>query len=141
MIRLIYVSTATHEPSEQELIDLLKQARDRNIAQDVTGMLLHKGRTYLQVLEGEARDVHEIYNAICEDSRHRGIVKILEESIPARDFPDWSMGFRDLAACSPEELAGYSGIFSGDFDPQVLRENRSLAVDLLMDFARDADSS
>ena len=41
MIRLIYVSSATRDLSEQDLVSLLEQAHERNTKQNVTGMLLY----------------------------------------------------------------------------------------------------
>jgi hypothetical protein len=88
MIQLIYISTATNWPTESELLDLLEQARSRNLRRHITGMLLYSNRTYLQVLEGEAGDVRELYDVICKDPRNEGHVILRESEILSRDFPD-----------------------------------------------------
>ncbi len=72
MIHLIYISSATRVMTEIDLLDLLHEARDRNKRQNVTGMLLFKDRSFLQVLEGEASDVDEIYGSITRDERNAG---------------------------------------------------------------------
>ena len=55
-----------------------------------------------------------------------------------RDFPNWSMGFKDLKSCSPEELPGFQDVFNGKLDKQLVVKNTSKALGLLMKFAKDA---
>ena len=54
MIHLCYVSTATRLMTQADLLDLLATARQRNKACDVTGMLLYKDMSFVQILEGAA---------------------------------------------------------------------------------------
>ncbi|WDE01308.1 BLUF domain-containing protein [Thalassomonas actiniarum] len=135
MIHLIYISSATSWPTERDLTELLEQARARNIRQNITGMLLYGNATYMQLLEGEEKDVHEIYGAIKKDPRNNSVVTLLEEGITERDFPDWSMGFRNLTACSPGELAGFSDIFQQGLDKGAVLKNNKVAKKLLLNFA------
>lgn len=137
MIHLIYVSSATSWPTEAQLLELLEQARARNLRQNITGMLLYNNATYMQVLEGEEKDVHEIFEAISQDSRITGVVKLHESKIEQRDFPDWSMGFRDLSSYSPDELPGYVDFFSGQLDKEVAINNKMAAINLLKVFANN----
>lgn len=138
MIHLIYISSATKWPTEEDLTELLKQAKSRNALNNITGMLLYDNATYLQVLEGNADDVHEIFEAICKDPRNTGIVKLVEEEIEDRDFPDWSMGFKKLQNCSPDELPGFVDIFNGKLDLEIASKNKLSAIQLLMNFAKNA---
>lgn len=138
MIHLIYISSATRFPSEQALTELLEQSRARNLKQNITGMLLYDNATYLQVLEGEADDVHEIFAAIRKDARNTGVVKLLEEAIDSRDFAGWSMGFRNLEGCKPEDLPGFVDIYNGRLDKNIAIHNESSAIRLLMNFAARA---
>ncbi|BBL72008.1 hypothetical protein MoryE10_26140 [Methylogaea oryzae] len=90
----------------------------------------------MQVLEGDSKDVHEIYDAICRDERNTGNVKLFEHEIIRRDFPDWSMGFRNLDTCSPDELPGFIDIFNGKLDKQIAINNKMAVVDLMVGFAK-----
>lgn len=135
-MHLIYISTATSLPSEDDLEELLKQSRVRNLRQNITGMLLYSNATYLQVLEGESKDVHEIYDSILNDPRNTGNIILLEESIKQRDFPTWTMGFKNLENFSPEELPGFINIFSGKIDKDIALARGAAAVDLLLHFAK-----
>lgn len=135
MIHLIYISSATSWPSERDLLDLLAQSRERNQRQDITGMLLYDNATYMQVLEGSEEDVHDIYHSILNDPRNTGNVTLIEEEISQRDFPNWSMGFRNLKHCAPDELPGFQDIFNGKLDKEIAVKNASGAISLLKVFA------
>lgn len=89
----------------------------------------------MQVLEGAEKDVHEIYNSILIDPRNNANVVLVEEEIKHRDFPDWSMGFKSLENCSAEELPGFQNVFSGKLDKDVVVNNTSEALGLLMRYA------
>lgn len=137
MIHLIYISSATSWPSDYDLKELLEQSRARNLRQNITGMLLYDNATYMQVLEGAEVDVHDIYDSILKDSRNNGNVILVEEEISQRDFPNWSMGFRSLKSCSPEELPGFQDVFNGKLDKELAVKNTTKALRLLMNFAKN----
>lgn len=136
MIHLIYISSATSWPSENDLKELLEQSRVRNLRQNITGMLVYDNATYMQVLEGSEKDVHDIYNSILKDPRNNGQFKLVEEEISQRDFPNWCMGFKGLESCLPEELPGFQDIFTGKLDKELVVKNPSKALALLMTFAK-----
>jgi Mor family transcriptional regulator len=137
MIQLVYISTATDWPTESGLLDLLEQARSRNLRRHITGMLLYSNNTFLQVLEGEAKDVRELYDSICKDTRNEGHVILRESEILIRDFPDWSMGFENLESCSPNALPGFVEVFGGKLDKTIAVNNKTNAIKLLMNFANE----
>ena len=73
MIQLIYVSTATKHFSLDELKMMLSEGRKRNLARDITGMIVfHEGK-FLQILEGREEVVDALYEKICNDTRHEDI--------------------------------------------------------------------
>jgi Sensors of blue-light using FAD len=138
MIHLIYISSTTKWPTENDLLELLAQARARNIKQNVTGMLVYHKATFMQVLEGAEEDVHDIYNSILRDSRNNGNFILVEEEIEQREFPGWSMGFKDLKSCSPEELTGFQDIFNSELDNKALAtDNANKALALIRGFAQN----
>ena len=136
MIHLIYISSATSWPDEQDLIELLQQSRERNHQLNITGLLLYSNAMFMQVLEGDEKDVHDVYASICKDPRHTGIVKLVEAPIEKRSFADWSMGFRNLESCSADKLPGFNEIYNGKLDKQLVLNNTELAVSMLMSFSR-----
>ncbi len=96
MFHLVYTSTATHPIEREALFDLLRQSRDRNRQNHISGLLLHKNDQFIQVLEGEESQVRALFDRIRSDKRHQNVVAILEGVIPEREFADWSMGFREV---------------------------------------------
>jgi hypothetical protein len=86
----------------------LERSRERNGALGVTGLLLYKDGNFLQVLEGEADVVRPLFGKIERDPRHRGIIKVIDEEGAEREFPEWSMGFRDLELEQQPDVQGYS---------------------------------
>ncbi len=138
LIHLIYISAAARLPTEDELKALLEKARANNGKRDVTGMLLYHKATFIQVLEGEENTVRQLFDTIRQDSRHHAIVKLVDESITARDFPDWSMGFKKLKNSDIDGHPGFADIFNGNLDRQVSSHNRIAAIKMLTGFVRNS---
>lgn len=111
MYRIMYLSNATVRFLNEELEELLQKARENNSKKDVTGLLIMKGRTFLQCLEGEKQDVMEIFEKIKKDDRHDSIVELIEENNSKRFFPKWWMGYKNinhLDAVSSVKLLDFS---------------------------------
>ena len=132
MIQLIYASNATRNMSEDDLVFLLQQARDRNENQNVTGMLLYAEKRFLQVLEGDQKDVDEIYESILNDDRNTGNVVYVKKDISEREFPNWAMGFRHLKKQDREDLEGFTEFLDSALD--LRKYKQSHAVLLLSQF-------
>lgn len=107
---LIYISTAAELLTDPELLELLDVSRKNNEKNNITGVLLYSEGTFIQLIEGPENDLENTYNAILNDSRHRNIIKLVEENIEKRSFPGWTMGFRSINAYELESLSSY-------FDP------------------------
>ncbi len=107
MIQLIYRSAARTRFSQQQLADLLTQARNTNAEHGLTGMLLYDDGSFLQVLEGEQQPLLALYARILLDPRHTEIAKLLEREIDERQFGDWQMGFVSVARLGAA-IPGYS---------------------------------
>jgi acetylglutamate kinase len=92
MIRLLYISHAASGVSDKQVQDILESARRNNPANRVTGVLVHGGGQFMQVLEGPEQVVLRQYVKILDDRRHSD-ARILHIS-PANDriFEKWSMG-------------------------------------------------
>lgn len=98
MLQLVYVSIARAPFSAVALRALLTFARDRNTARGLTGLLLYKAGSFMQVLEGEPSTVEETFAKIQRDPRHRDVRTLWRGDIEAGNFVDWSMGFVDVVA-------------------------------------------
>ena len=108
MFHIVYASSASQPFTKPELQSLLEQARQKNAKLAVTGMLLYKDGNFMQALEGEQEVVTKLAGTIERDPRHRGVLIILRGTSEERLFPDWSMGFRDLADQNAATTVGYT---------------------------------
>ena len=108
MFFMVYVSSAVTPFTHSELTDLLEKSRVNNAALDISGMLLYKDGNFMQVLEGDETAVRALYDKVARDPRHRGVLVLLQGTLAERQFPDWSMGFRDLKAADALAVPGYN---------------------------------
>jgi Sensors of blue-light using FAD len=109
--RVVYASGAApgFEPSALE--GILRSARTRNRALDVSGMLLFESGSFLQVLEGDVGVVDALYEKIGNDRRHTNMALLLREPITERTFGDWSMGAPRVALRELQDAAGINVCF------------------------------
>jgi hypothetical protein len=91
LAQLIYASRANPDFHEYHLPELLKEARLANARNEVTGMLLYIGGTFVQVLEGPEVTVDALYATIAGDRRHTQVALLLREPIAERSFEGWTM--------------------------------------------------
>ncbi|GAA5143996.1 hypothetical protein GCM10023340_10730 [Nocardioides marinquilinus] len=95
---LTYVSSATALLTGGELLAMLEAVRPRNAELELSGMLLYSGGNIMQVIEGPAPAVERTFAQIARDGRHHDVTVLVDETVGERAFPEWSMGFRDLAS-------------------------------------------
>lgn len=77
MIRIVYVSTSRLGLTDADVKQILQQARERNKAKGITGLLVFNGLNFIQALEGEAEPVLATMSAISRDPRHSGDARTL----------------------------------------------------------------
>jgi len=66
-------------------------SRRNNKSLGVTGSLCYSAKVFLQILEGPAKAVNELYRRIIMDRRHVDVTLIEYRPIAYRDFANWSM--------------------------------------------------
>ena len=95
LVELLYCSVSVAPKlTDEDLNHILASARRRNLAEDITGMLIYHRGEFVQILEGENKSVANVYEKfIGSDLRHAAINKVQENTISHRSFHEWSMGF------------------------------------------------
>ncbi|MCU1544345.1 MAG: photopigment and puc expression activator [Microbacteriaceae bacterium] len=112
MLSIAYVSIATTTISDEEISALLTRSRENNQRDGITGTLLyHRGR-FIQIFEGPKEIVRSRFATIASDPRHRDVRIMREKTIEARQFPEWTMGFRTLSDETVKHLEGYEDFFA-----------------------------
>jgi len=129
-----YVSTETRDLGSSGMVELLTEARRINTSRDITGLLLHRDRSFYQVLEGAEDVVRQTFDSIEKDERHTAIDVLFEGEVDEREFPDWQMGFLNLDGVDIETLQGYSDFLSREDNAKDFLENLSRGKRLALMF-------
>jgi Sensors of blue-light using FAD len=137
MFFLVYVSSAVKPFLQSELLDLLAKSRENNARLGITGMLLYKDGNFMQALEGEEGAVQALYARIGRDPRHRGLLTLLQGPLEERQFPEWSMGFRDLNAADVLSTPGYSEFLNTPLMGKEFSSDPTRCQKLLLTFKRN----
>ena len=111
LIHCAYASVEAVEFSEQDIVELLEQARVSNMELGITGMLLYDNGAFFQVLEGELEPVTRLLEKIQQDPRHERFIKIIQEDIEARDFSEWTMGYSGVKSSELKSIEGLNDFF------------------------------
>ncbi len=137
MISLVYVSSAVHLMSNEELLEVLHISQTNNEKYFVTGMLLYMGGNFMQVLEGPEEGVTAIFEKIKNDKRHFNITVISMEPIVERQFEKWTMAFRNLDEEVAKKESAFSEFLNDEFTADKYREMPERAYRLLLRFRED----
>ena len=89
---LIYTSTPRNTVTRESLDEITNISIANNAKANVTGMLLGIENKFLQFLEGDEKDVLEVYNRIKNDPRHKDVNLWVKGFADQRTFQSWSMG-------------------------------------------------
>jgi hypothetical protein len=108
LVRLLYASRASSTLGDMELAGILRQARQHNPSQGITGLLCQADNSFVQVLEGSRPAVNRLYNRITGDPRHTEVILLGYEEIVERRFAGWSMGQVNLQRLNPALVLKFS---------------------------------
>ena len=92
MLRLTYRSRPTVPFLREEVVALVRDARQRNEKDGITGLLVYDHQSFFQILEGEADAVEACFARIQRDPRHQEIDVMGRQDIDRRAFGSWRMG-------------------------------------------------
>jgi hypothetical protein len=143
MYHLIYVSQAARPMSEDDLAAILQKSRDYNNKDAITGLLMYKFTpsekrgNFMQILEGDKDRVLGAFERIKADKRHHTKVLLEQGEITERNFPDWSMGFRNVNTADLEKFRGYSDLGSEAFWERAKDGKLTNAHEMMLSFYTD----
>ena len=92
MIRLLYTSQSSPSISSEQVLEIQQASQRNNPKVGVTGVLVHGGGLFVQVLEGPEQQVLRQYVKILDDRRHGGCRIVHISPATDRMFQKWSMG-------------------------------------------------
>lgn len=104
----VYCSRAAEGVDDAEVDRIIERSQRRNVARDITGVLVFGGGVFFQWVEGPPAQVENLIAILHGDPRHRDIVT-LDRSVEkrARLYPNWEMervGVDDIRAVLEEAL-------------------------------------
>ena len=121
---IVYVSIASEEMSDNDLLAILDKAREHNKSKNITGMLLFRDGFFIQAMEGDEDTLDELFERIKQDERHYNVLQIYKKPIEQRLFPDWAMGFESPNFDRLKQTPGFS-----DFMHDQENQNSLLSVE------------
>lgn len=88
----VYCSRAAQGVDDVEVDRLIEEAQRRNIARDITGILVFESGVFFQWVEGPPSEVQKLAASLSKDPRHYDVVQ-LERSAEKRErlYPKWQM--------------------------------------------------
>lgn len=104
---LSYVSQQSHSLTDSALKEMLTKARISNEALGITGMLILYEGLFIQFIEGEEKDITNLFEKISRDHRHKDILILDYGYSQNRSFADWSMAFERINPEEAGEITGY----------------------------------
>jgi hypothetical protein len=91
----------------------------------------------MQVLEGKEEVVTELVEIIKRDTRHKGVLELLRGRSEQRMFPNWSMGYRDLADKEVVKTLGYSDFMNTPLTGTEFSQDPNRCMKLLLLFKKN----
>jgi Sensors of blue-light using FAD len=98
MRSIVYFSSATVPMPKAASEALRQECADNDSHVGITGMLLYQHGNFLQVIEGSAAVIRDMFARIVADPRHTSIRTISDRMIPCREFDGQAVGFKNLDA-------------------------------------------
>jgi Sensors of blue-light using FAD len=115
LFRLTYASVARAGLGQDELLAILRTAKDYNTLHCISGLLYYGNGMFLQVLEGSRSAVTRLYNRITHDARSRDCELINCGAIATRNYGEWSMRLAGISRLQMALHLASCGLES--FDP------------------------
>ncbi|MGB3807310.1 MAG: BLUF domain-containing protein [Erythrobacter sp.] len=91
MKSLLYRSIARSDLKPEVVFEIIEHSSRANGAKGLTGFLLfHEGR-FLQLLEGPADRLDDLFDTMKADTRHHDVEVLFEGKVARPSFPNWRM--------------------------------------------------
>jgi len=100
--RLAWSSIPSPSFSAARLNEIVAPSRRNNERNHLSGRLLFTGAHFLGILEGDERDLGNLWPRLERDQRHRALIHIGDDLCGTRWFPEWMMAYTDHAVVGPQ---------------------------------------
>jgi len=90
---LCYVSSSTPNLKSEDLEQLFSRTKRNNLKSNISGILIFNSGNFLQIMEGEQKNISKLYKKISKDKKHTNLIKLIEMPLSERLFADYETGF------------------------------------------------
>ncbi|MCB4798816.1 BLUF domain-containing protein [Neotamlana laminarinivorans] len=90
---ICYLSDVRIKEFNETLSSFYHGIKQNNKKNNITGVLIHKDHNFLQVMEGETKQVDLLFEVIKKDKRHQNLFIIINTNTEQRIFEDYNFGF------------------------------------------------
>lgn len=94
--RIIYLSTASPDVSDDDIKWLFEKARKNNARDAISGLSVYHKKTFIQVLEGPSDKLSACFERIQQNPMHHSVTVVNDTQVEERVFEEWSMAYRTL---------------------------------------------
>ena len=132
--QLIYVSNRACDTLQIEKI--LQTAQSYNRSHNITGVLLYTDTKFVQLLEGDKKDLDTLYDKILKDTRHTSPYVISTDLILERAFPSWQMAGKRIGTSNIDYISSISSNEKEKFEETLAgnKENGFFVTELMKRF-------
>jgi len=92
MIRLIYHSKVSPGLTAADISNIYNVSMEWNKSVGIGGVLFSDGKRFIQMIEGGASIITQLFRKILNDGRHFDVTLAVAEPLAERRFGDWGMG-------------------------------------------------
>ncbi|MBP2832452.1 BLUF domain-containing protein [Aquimarina sp. U1-2] len=93
IFELSYHSKAAPNLKRDDLEAILTTSKEKNKKNGITGALIYFKKSFFQLVEGNKKDILDLYREIENDDRHYDVTLIYTGFKLKRTFGDWSMAY------------------------------------------------
>lgn len=128
MLRLFFISAATHFNTAKELNDIMRVSRLRNRAEGVSSLLIYNDGSFAQLMEGPNQVVLATMARIRQDDRHSGVAVIIKEDAATRITEGWDMQVVSVCKIAAEDDYDFMSLAAFHASPQYQAAMRHPAL-------------
>lgn len=94
--QLIYISSLDPDSNSCQFKDIFEQISSHSVELNLSGFLLHSEHTFLQILEGERKDILKMFNSILKYTIKSEHLILSEKPIKKRNFQRSLIRFKQI---------------------------------------------
>lgn len=137
MYQIIFGGQALTPFTRDDLEELLRKSREKNRLLKISGLMIYKDSSFIQVLEGPDQAVRDLYATIEMDFRLTTVACLSSKPVVEREFGERTLGFCNISALTQEERPDLAAFLAEVMSPDTLAKKPGRARELLEAFRRN----